>query len=1085
MAAYSGVFKKSIEVTVSAKKQDSDAQNALVFFNPAREVPDVAYGVDLTEGVSVPFELKLTILTTYQPSRSDLKDHLLKSNYTVTLRQGNSYDATVSQLEKVQRERVFKGIVTSYQYKGKSPSLPNTDKSCYIYELTIAPEMIELGLHKRTAHYSGKKVTEIIKDLFKAHDLEANCQIDASLLGKDTLDDTGYVFEQNNETDLDFLQRLCYLFSLNYTFAYEDGRCNVVFSRVSALCSSFPVKVLPEIVSKEGEHSAASAAVMVQAFLNSNIELEASERNYVQDIAYKGGITEGSIFSEDSIVDNLQYNLQSNINTDIAGNAKQLAYIKESIAKTKEKVDEYLVAKSSDLIFASGVHFKVNDANSIYNDSQCLVVRSYLKFNVKYPVSMPKVDAVSPSESPLYLRFAAIPAANSTNDVLGSLNIFAKLNNTMSVDDCLSIDSNNQITASTIQNTCSSVKTVIGVVCDIEGKINSSNTETTTETTTEKNNRKAKESNFSSFDKFYVRLDLQSKTPTVVVCDYVSAYGSLGNLPKLGSRVVMLYTGNKYYYLGQIATNEVLGLNNEKLLKQRSDSLILQNDTQTSVIDIKAASDNEIELMKLMLSGEMPLFIDKLNFQNNSLRPKEIFEKNIVRLGYSLAKEATSSDAKAHEIKLTKVNKKKTFAQWTEKLPQDINSVKELMNSISMNLSNSLIEGQTDKEEKLRDSYEKCIQSLNSLNQAMKTLSTSLAKSLESYLSFKGKDNISIKTPGEVVLSSVEQDEEGSFISVSSDSGVTINAPVVNEESDSSGQLTLNAGKNLNISAEQSITLNVGNSTITIDAGGINLTAKKFKENTTLWDSSITIDGMTGIQMEAFDTNIDSFSSTTISDGFGAKISTLAGKVTVNGTNVDIENTRRDDLIYCLTNLSKNVATWITSAVEAGQNYSDEERRDAERGVMLFSNIVDTYQGITKIIRDVASATNASSRGEKLTAACSAIAGILKIVDLIEDIVATSIDIDQRKDENQTWEARNEENNYLSKRDVFRMTTSTIAKTALLIGSMPSFFFALKSPNVSSMSVSPDEISVSSQSNKSFYVDLKASSTVAAGKNII
>ena len=1085
MAAYSGVFKKSIEVTVSAKKQDSDAQNALVFFNPAREVPDVAYGVDLTEGVSVPFELKLTILTTYQPSRSDLKDHLLKSNYTVTLRQGNSYDATVSQLEKVQRERVFKGIVTSYQYKGKSPSLPNTDKSCYIYELTIAPEMIELGLHKRTAHYSGKKVTEIIKDLFKAHDLEANCQIDASLLGKDTLDDTGYVFEQNNETDLDFLQRLCYLFSLNYTFAYEDGRCNVVFSRVSALCSSFPVKVLPEIVSKEGEHSAASAAVMVQAFLNSNIELEASERNYVQDIAYKGGITEGSIFSEDSIVDNLQYNLQSNINTDIAGNAKQLAYIKESIAKTKEKVDEYLVAKSSDLIFASGVHFKVNDANSIYNDSQCLVVRSYLKFNVKYPVSMPKVDAVSPSESPLYLRFAAIPAANSTNDVLGSLNIFAKLNNTMSVDDCLSIDSNNQITASTIQNTCSSVKTVIGVVCDIEGKINSSNTETTTETTTEKNNRKAKESNFSSFDKFYVRLDLQSKTPTVVVCDYVSAYGSLGNLPKLGSRVVMLYTGNKYYYLGQIATNEVLGLNNEKLLKQRSDSLILQNDTQTSVIDIKAASDNEIELMKLMLSGEMPLFIDKLNFQNNSLRPKEIFEKNIVRLGYSLAKEATSSDAKAHEIKLTKVNKKKTFAQWTEKLPQDINSVKELMNSISMNLSNSLIEGQTDKEEKLRDSYEKCIQSLNSLNQAMKTLSTSLAKSLESYLSFKGKDNISIKTPGEVVLSSVEQDEEGSFISVSSDSGVTINAPVVNEESDSSGQLTLNAGKNLNISAEQSITLNVGNSTITIDAGGINLTAKKFKENTTLWDSSITIDGMTGIQMEAFDTNIDSFSSTTISDGFGAKISTLAGKVTVNGTNVDIENTRRDDLIYCLTNLSKNVATWITSAVEAGQNYSDEERRDAERGVMLFSNIVDTYQGITKIIRDVASATNASSRGEKLTAACSAIAGILKVVDLIEDIVATSIDIDQRKDENQTWEARNEENNYLSKRDVFRMTTSTIAKTALLIGSMPSFFFALKSPNVSSMSVSPDEISVSSQSNKSFYVDLKASSTVAAGKNII
>lgn len=65
------------------------------------------------------------------------------------------------------------------------------------------------------------------------------------------------------------------------------------------------------------------------------------------------------------------------------------------------------------------------------------------------------------------------------------------------------------------------------------------------------------------------------------------------------------------------------------------------------------------------------------------------------------------------------------------------------------------------------------------------------------------------------------------------------------------------------------------------------------------------------------------------------------------------------------------------------------------------------------------------------------------------------------------------------------MTTSSIAKTALVISSMPSFFLALKSSNVSSMSISPDEINVSSQSNKSFYVDLKGASTVAAGKDLL
>ena len=61
MAVYSGVFKKSIYVAVSAKKNAPDAKNALVFFNKAREIPDVAYAVEVTEGVSIPFDLKLTL----------------------------------------------------------------------------------------------------------------------------------------------------------------------------------------------------------------------------------------------------------------------------------------------------------------------------------------------------------------------------------------------------------------------------------------------------------------------------------------------------------------------------------------------------------------------------------------------------------------------------------------------------------------------------------------------------------------------------------------------------------------------------------------------------------------------------------------------------------------------------------------------------------------------------------------------------------------------------------------------------------------------------------------------------------------
>lgn len=68
----------------------------------------------------------------------------------------------------------------------------------------------------------------------------------------------------------------------------------------------------------------------------------------------------------------------------------------------------------------------------------------------------------------------------------------------------------------------------------------------------------------------------------------------------------MLYTGNKYYYLGQIASDEITGINNEKLLKQRTDSLSLHNESNSSVIGINAASDTDTEIMKFILSGDMP-----------------------------------------------------------------------------------------------------------------------------------------------------------------------------------------------------------------------------------------------------------------------------------------------------------------------------------------------------------------------------------------------------------------------------------------------------------------------------------------------
>ena len=101
MSVYSGVFNKSIDVAVSAKNKDTDAKTALVFFNKTSAIHDVAYAVEVTAGISTPFTLKLTVLSSRQPSRTELKNDLLFSNYTVTLNQDNDWKSNAP--KKVQR----------------------------------------------------------------------------------------------------------------------------------------------------------------------------------------------------------------------------------------------------------------------------------------------------------------------------------------------------------------------------------------------------------------------------------------------------------------------------------------------------------------------------------------------------------------------------------------------------------------------------------------------------------------------------------------------------------------------------------------------------------------------------------------------------------------------------------------------------------------------------------------------------------------------------------------------------------------------------------------------------------------------
>lgn len=1066
MSKYNGVFNKSIDVSVIAKqsapvKDNESAQaHSIVFFNNTNDIQDVAYAVEVTAGISIPFTLKLTVLSSLKPSRTELKNDLLFSNYTVSLKQDNEGHEALT--GRVKRQRKFKGIVTSYAFKGSIPSAQDSAHSCYVYELTIEPKLVLLSLKKRTCHYSGMTVIEIIKELFKKHDLQSYCEIDLNNFGEDKFDDRSFVFEQNHETDLEFLNRLCRQFSINYCFDDNEDDYKVTFSRLSTVYSHFPVTT----------QSDNTENTVVSAIVNPNVELKSGENSYIFNAFYKGSSLEGSIYSEESDAE-FSDDVESNLNTDIAGNSKQLYYIRESHNKIRNILDEYLVLKASDLMFSSGVHFLLKDDNSCFNNCECLTVREYLKFNVSYPSYFAGSDSFNKEESSLTQKFVAIPIDNSENAVLGPLCVFKKLEDVElnlghDLDACFGLTKVNQTQSS---NRNGSV-TVTGVVCNVKGETADDN----------EVNRIALESNQSNYDKFYVKVSGNDKDPSVVICNYLRSYLGVNNLPKLGQKVVMLFTGCKYYLLG-ILPKEVVGLTDESIQNKNADSVLIKNNDGSSAISLGAMTDIKSAIREKLLSHELSSYVGLLNIQNNSLLPKENFETESVQLSY---KKATLSSDDEDTVALESVNQQNTFKAWAEILPNEIKSVEALQADIAKKINTYELQNDSENADKELKFYNLCKESLTSLVEATKEYSTKLEEELHNYIA-TNKGALAIKSKGSVKLSSTLDDggDKKSIIDVSANEGVTIKSSLV-EEQDKSGQVNISADKNITINAGNKIVLNVANSTITIDASGIKLTSKKFGQDSLLWDSAIIVDSMGNLKLSAFDTVINSFSSNTISDSFGGRVSTMAGKVLAKGSFVNVATQKSSEVVDCLVGLTTVLTKWDASIVKAVGGYKSDsmEAISADRVNLIFNDGVNLFTTIESLIRNFGAAGYSENGGQMLGFTLALIVNAIKIVDLLEDIIITTIDLAEIKVQDDFWEKRDKSNNYISNRDKFKLVTSTFSKTAFVLSSLPALLSALHAAKSSSLVLSGGDIRFVAPSNVSFAENFEAATAVTAGESI-
>lgn len=151
---------------------------------------------------------------------------------------------------------------------------------------------------------------------------------------------------------------------------------------------------------------------------------------------------------------------------------------------------------------------------------------------------------------------------------------------------------------------------------------------------------------------------------------------------------------------------------------------------------------------------------------------------------------------------------------------------------------------------------------------------------------------------------------------------------------------------------------------------------------------------------------------------------------------------------------------------------------------LLYSDSVSLYSTIRSLIRNFGATLYASNNAQMKGFLCACIVNALKIVDVLEDIVITSIDLTERKTQDETWEKRDKSNNYISNRDKFKLVTSSLSKTAFVISSMPALLGALKAAKSSSLVLSGGDIRFVAPSNVSFAEDFKAATAVTAGESI-
>lgn len=171
------------------------------------------YDVVLNEAISELYEADVLVLSDKAYTYEQLSE-ALQLNVTLSITQRLS-KATQK------RTRWFSGIVTGIEHLGVFYA--SDKKDCFSYRVRIEPALSKLKRIVRKTAYNRKTPIDVLSDIFAEQEIQANFA--EEFVSRRPFNAFG-VYEQDDESDYDFIKRLTSMYGISFSFNHKKAASN-------------------------------------------------------------------------------------------------------------------------------------------------------------------------------------------------------------------------------------------------------------------------------------------------------------------------------------------------------------------------------------------------------------------------------------------------------------------------------------------------------------------------------------------------------------------------------------------------------------------------------------------------------------------------------------------------------------------------------------------------------------------------------------------------------------------------------------------------------------------------------------------